>query len=109
MMEGLPIQRSRRHRGRRVLGLLGAAVMGAALIGPATASAGSNIGGGPIAGTVSFDPGFYIPPPGAPCAQTSFSLNGTSTEAFVLNTVGGVSAPISQATFAGPFAVTPTS
>jgi hypothetical protein len=85
MMRTLP---SRWTKGRRLLALLGVMVLGAMALGATTASASSNIGGGPIAGTVSFNPGAYIPPPGAPCAPTSFSLNGVSTEAFVLNTVG---------------------
>ena len=64
------------------------AALGALLLVPTAASAtGDNLGGGPAVGTVSFNPGYSVPPLGAGCAQTSFNLNGTS-EAFAMNTVG---------------------
>src|SRR5207245_1445330 len=60
-----------------------------------TAESSRNIGGGEANGTVTFS-GSGVPPLGAACAATSFSLSGSSA-AFTLNTVG--------TEFAGPVTI----
>lgn len=88
MSKTLSMRDGGRWRGRWSPALLGVVVL-VALALPATAgAAGRNLGGGPVAGTVSFDPGKEVPKAGDACATTHFSLVGSAPEATVANTVG---------------------
>lgn len=70
---------------RRITRVLPAlAVLSLAIAGPSHAA---NVGGGTIMGAVTFTNAGGLPPVGAPCANTTFSLHHVVAHAFVLNTV----------------------
>lgn len=79
------MHRMTRTRPGRALLALAASVTLAALTSPLPAdAAGMNVGAGAFTGTVEFD-GAGIPPVGAPCQATSFTLDGLA-EGVVFNT-----------------------
>lgn len=93
----------RRGRGWQRAALLALTLVAVGLVPAATASA-SNIGGGEASGTVAADPGKGVPPLGAPCAPTAFTITGTTSEAFAFNT--GLFAYAGPITFVGKTSAT---
>lgn len=84
-MKRLHLGSARLRTGRRALAVGAVAMLLLAVDVAPSHAAGRNTGGGAVIGTVAFG-GDGLPPVGAPCEATSYSVQGSST-GFVLNTV----------------------